>query len=200
MLVVGLTGGIASGKSTVSGYLKDLGAAVIDADQLAREMVQASSPVLREIAACFGEGVLDESGQLDRKKLAHHIFAFPAAREKLNSILHPRIIEKVRELIADYREEGKAPLIVVDAPLLLEAGMQDMVDEVWVVSVPFRDQLERVMQRDGISREEAEARLNAQMPLAEKLRYADRIIDNSRDLKATLAGLDRLWAEVTNIT
>jgi len=196
MLVVGLTGGIASGKSTVSRYLAERGAAIIDADQLSRALVVPGSPALQEIAACFGAEILDSSGALDRKKLAQRIFNSALEREMLNSILHPRIKNKTEELIRVYQNEGKVPLIVVDAPLLLETGMQSLVDEVWVVAVPEDIQVERLMERDGISRPEAEARLNSQMPLQEKIRRADRVIDNSGSVEETVKNLDRLWAEV----
>jgi len=196
MLVVGLTGGIASGKSTVSGYLCQRGAAIIDADRLAKELVQKNSPALQEIEACFGPDILDSNGELNRKGLAERIFNSGNEREKLNCILHPRIISQVQELIAEYKKEGKVPLIVVDAPLLLETGMQHLVDEVWIVAVPQEIQVSRLMKRDRITREEAWARLNSQMPLTEKIRRADRIIDNSRTTDDTLAALDRLWAEV----
>jgi len=198
MLVVGLTGGIASGKSTVSGYLKALGAAVIDADLMAKEMVQLNTPALQEITAYFGEGILDNTGQLERKKLAQRIFNSKKDREKLNSILHPRIIRKVQDLIAEYKQEGKVPLIVVDAPLLLETGMQNLVDEVWVVAVAKEVQIARLVKRDGITQEEAEARLNTQMALVDKLKNAHRIIDNSKEIIHTLATLDELWAKVVN--
>jgi len=198
MLVVGLTGGIASGKSTVSGYLKEMGAAVIDADIVAREMVQPNTPTLQEIIAYFGKGILDNTGQLDRKQLAERIFSSKLDRDKLNSILHPHIIRKVQDLIADYKQEGKVPLIVVDAPLLLETGMNELVDEVWVVAVDSEGQIGRLMKRDGITKEEAEARLNSQMTLTDKLKKAHRVIDNSQAISRTLAFVDDLWAKVVN--
>lgn len=199
MLVVGLTGGIASGKSTVSCYLQDLGAVIIDTDQLAREMVQPNSPVLQEITAYFGKEILVSTGELDRKKLADRIFTSNADREKLNNIFHPVIIGKVQDLITKYKEEGKVPLIVVDAPLLLETGMQRLVDEVWVIAIPNEVQLARLMKRDGINQVEAQTRLNSQMPLKEKIRQAHRVIDNSQTIADTLVILDSIWAEVVNI-
>jgi len=111
--------------------------------------------------------------------------------------VHPRVIEATLSLKKRYEDEKKAPLIVIDAPLLIEAGMHELVDEVWVVAVPEEVQIARLMERDGFSRQEAEERLAAQMPLSEKLRYADRIIDNSRDLAGTKEQLELIWGQVT---
>lgn len=196
-LVVGLTGGIASGKSLVSSFLGELGAAIIDADELSRAAVAPQSPAWREIREVFGTDVFLADGSLNRKKMAAEVFASEAKREKLNRIVHPRVIEATLSLKKRYEDEKKAPLIVIDAPLLIEAGMHELVDEVWVVAVPEEVQIARLMERDGFSRQEAEERLAAQMPLSEKLRYADRIIDNSRDLAGTKEQLELIWGQVT---
>lgn len=198
VLVVGLTGGIASGKSTISACLRDLGAAIIDADILAREAVLPQSPAWLEIVERFGAGVLNSCGHLDRKKMAAIIFNSAQDRAKLNRIIHPRVIKAAGELIDKYKKEGRAPLIVVDAPLLIETGMVEMVDEVWVVSVPEEIQLERLIAREHLTREIALERLNSQMPLKEKLLYADRIIDNSGDREQTLKYIDTLWKEIVH--
>ncbi len=199
MRVIGLTGGIASGKSTVSKYLRELGAAIIDADLIAKETVEGNTPALQEIAACFGEGVLTSEGQLDRKKLAELIFDSPDERQKLNRIIHPRVISRVKELIALYKKQGNVPLIVVDAPLLLECGMQDMVDEVWLVAVPEDVQVERLTKRENLSAEAAQKRIDSQMKLEDKIKQAHRIIDNSQELAGTLAQVDEYWAEVAEL-
>lgn len=196
MLVVGLTGGIASGKSTVSEYLQELGASIIDADKIAKELVEKDSPALQEIVAYFGQEILDENGQLRRKCLAELIFNSSIEREKLNSILHPRIFQRVEEQITLFRTNKIVPLIVLDAPLLLETGMQSLVDEVWVVAVKPEVQLTRLMERDGITREAARERIASQMPLAEKIKLADRVIDNSQGIPELLKIVDKLWAEV----
>jgi dephospho-CoA kinase len=196
--VIGLTGGIASGKSTVSRYLRERGAVIIDADTLAKELVAQGTPAWQEIVAFFGSQVLDEAGNIDRKRLAQIIFADPQARSKLNSIVHPKVIETTKKRIRELKDNDNVPLIVVDAPLLIEAGMTDLVDEVWVVAVPVQEQLNRLVFRDKLSKEEAIKRIYSQMPLAEKLTYADRIIDNSGSMEETLKLLDSLWKEIVH--
>lgn len=193
VLVIGLTGGIASGKSTISNYLRELGAVVIDADQLAREVVKPHSPAWQEIKGYFGDEVIDEQGNIDRRSLGRIIFHSPRDREKLNSIIHPKVIEATKVLIDLYNKRNEASLVVVDAPLLLEAGMTDLVDEVWVAAVPEEVQIERLMKRDKVSREEALARLKTQMPLEEKLGRADRVIDNSGDPEKTREQVFLFW-------
>ncbi|QNB44869.1 dephospho-CoA kinase [Thermanaerosceptrum fracticalcis] len=200
MLVIGLTGGIASGKSTVSRYLRERGAVIIDADALAKELVARGTPAWQEIVAFFGSQVLDEAGNIDRKRLGQIIFVDPQARTKLNSIVHPKVIEATKKRIRELKDNDNVPLIVVDAPLLIEAGMTDLVDEVWVVAVPVQEQLNRLMFRDKLSQEEAIKRIHSQMPLEEKLTYADRIIDNSGSVEETLEILDALWKEIVHDT
>lgn len=196
MLVIGLTGGIASGKSTISNYLRKLGAVIIDADELAREVVKPHSPAWWEIKEQFGDEVIDGQGRIDRKTLGSIVFHSPGDREKLNGIIHPRVIEATEKIINEHKEKGEAPLVVVDAPLLLEVGMDGLVDEVWVAAVPAKVQIERLMKRDNISREEALVRLKTQMPLEEKLRRADRVIDNSGDAEKTREQVFILWKEL----
>ena len=195
-LTVGLTGGIASGKSLVSKYLKELGAAIIDADELARNVVEPHSPACREIREYFGSGVFEADGNINRRKLAGLVFSSKIEREKLNSIIHPRVIGASMKMKEQYLNEKKAPLIVIDAPLLIETGMYKYVDEVWVIAVPEEVQLDRLMMRDKLSQQEANSRLESQMPLEEKLRYADRVIDNSDDVEKTRQQVDLLWRQV----
>ncbi len=196
MMVVGLTGGIAAGKSTVTEYLRKLGAAIIDADKISKELTEVGSPTLHEIADAFGKDILDVSGCLNRKKLAERIFKSTTEREKLNIILHPRIFQEIKERIAYYRTKSDVPLIVLDVPLLLETGMQSMADEVWVVAVSPEVQLARLMERDGITKEMARDRIASQMPLEEKIKLADRVIDNSGGIPELHNSIDKLWAEV----
>ncbi len=198
MLVIGLTGGIASGKSTVSRYLRERGAVIIDADTLAKELVAQGTPAWQEIVAFFGSQVLDEAGNIDRKRLGQIIFMDSQARIKLNSIVHPKVIEATKKRIRELKDNDNVPLIVVDAPLLIEAGMTDLVDEIWVVAVPVQEQLNRLMSRDKLSQEEAIKRIGSQMPLEEKLKFADRIIDNSGSVEETLKLLDALWKEIVH--
>lgn len=182
MRVIGLTGGIASGKSTVAEMITSYGIPVIDADQLARDAVLPGSAGLRQIVAVFGLKVVREDGFLDRAALAEKIFSDSAVRKILESILHPAIKELAQQHLEKLRLE-KTPIVFYMAPLLVEAGITDRVDEVWVVYVDRETQLVRIQKRDSVSREDAEKRLAAQMPMVEKAAYGRIVIDNSGDLQ-----------------
>lgn len=198
MFTIGLTGNIGSGKSTVSRYLAGQGAVIIDADQVAREVVRPGTPALAEILAVFGSGVLNRAGSLDRKKLGAIVFSDPQAMARLNAITHPRIVAAVageKQKLAN--SAGAADrLLVIDAPLLIEVGLQQSVDEVWVVTVDEQQQIARLMARDGLSEEAARARIAAQMPQAEKLNYARRVIDNSGSPEETRKQVARHLAAI----
>lgn len=196
MVVIGLTGGIASGKSTVSRMLAERGAQIIDADVLAREIVRPGRPAWREIVAYFGREILEEDGEINRKLLARRIFHDAAARERLNRITHPRVMRMTAALLRQIAQSKPCAVAVVDAPLLFEAGMDTLVDEVWLVKVAEETQIKRLMARDGLSREEAERRLAAQMPLVEKIRRAHRVIDNEGPLSRTRQQVERYWKEL----
>jgi dephospho-CoA kinase len=177
MRVIGLTGGIASGKSTVADILSSYGIPVIDADLLAREAVLPGSSGLRQIVEAFGVAVLQEDGSLDRKILAEKIFSDSAARRILESILHPAIKELAQKRLDELKLE-MAPVAFYMAPLLVEAGVTDRVDEIWVVNIDRETQLERIQTRDSLSRSDAEKRLAAQMPMDEKAAYGRVVISN----------------------
>ena len=196
MLVIGLTGGIASGKSIISDSLRKMGAVIIDADILSRQVVEPGEEAWRKIWRYFGSQAFNEDRTINRKKLADIIFSDPEKRRILNEIVHPEVLNKTQLLIAQYKKEGLAPLIVVDAPLLIEAGMYKMVDEVWVIAVAEELQVRRVMARDNISLEAALKRLESQMPMEEKLKYAQRVIDNNQDLGHTINQIKEIWREV----
>jgi dephospho-CoA kinase len=183
-MVLGLTGGIACGKSTVAGIFRELGAAVVSADLLAREIVRPGSVALAEIAAYFGDWVLDETGNLDRRGMADLIFADARARADLNRITHPAIARLAAREFRKHQKAG-ARLIVYDAPLLFEAKAEKQVDKVVVVTVHRAQQVARLMSRDGIGRQQALARLDAQMPQNEKAARADYLIDNSGSVEET---------------
>ena len=177
MRVLGLTGGIGSGKSLVASMFAALGAEVIDADQLAREVVEPGQPALAEIVEAFGSEMLQPDGRLDRARLAGVVFADPAARKKLDAITHPRIRQRMRqEVEARAQQPG---LLILDIPLLYESGREKTVEKVIVVWVDRPTQLQRLMGRDGLSHEQATQRLAAQLPLDEKRSRADEVIDNS---------------------
>ncbi|GFN22456.1 MAG: dephospho-CoA kinase [Thermoanaerobacteraceae bacterium] len=196
MKVIGLTGGIASGKSTVAGILASLGARVIDADKIAREVVEPGKPAWEEIKSVFGEEYLRPDGTVDRRALGSLVFQDPEAREKLNAITHPRIKEEIARRLEACRREDPAGVVVVEAALLLEAGMERTVDEVWVVTAPEEVRLKRLMERDNLSREEARRRIKAQWPEEERLRFASRVIDTGKDLAATVQEVRALWQQL----
>lgn len=190
--VIGLTGGIASGKSTVARFFEEKGVPVIDADQLARNAVIPGSPAIRQIAAVFGSQVLLEDGSLDRKRLATLIFKSENKRHQLEEILHPEIRRLSEELISSASAAGHRVLVYM-APLLIEAGASDRVDEIWVVTVSKEIQLERLMRRDGISCGEALSMIASQMPLAEKELHGRVVIDNSGTPEQTRRILEDIW-------
>jgi dephospho-CoA kinase len=192
MELIGLTGGIASGKSTVARMLRDAGVPVIDADQLAREVVEPGSEGLLALVQRFGEGVLDPEGRLDRKVLGEVIFADQGARAALNAIVHPRVAalaaERAQALVAEGHER-----VVYEVPLLFENGLDAMMAATILVAVPEAVQLERLMARDGLDEVAARARVAAQMPLAEKKERAGFVIDNEGDIKETSRQLGEIW-------
>ena len=192
--VIGLTGGVATGKSTVARFFQDKGAMVIDADQLSREAVEPGSRGLAEVAAAFGKGVLAPDGRLDRKRLGGLVFADSRKRCQLEGILHPEIKRLAEERIACAAETGHR-IVFYMAPLLIEAGATSRVDEVWVVTVRPEVQLERLVLRDGISHDEAQRIIDSQMPLAEKEKFARVVIDNSGTPEETRRRLAAIWAE-----
>ncbi|MHB1523694.1 MAG: dephospho-CoA kinase [Candidatus Dormibacteria bacterium] len=187
--VIGLTGGIASGKSAVGRMLEDLGAAVVDADQLAREVVEPGTPGLQEVVAAFGKDVLDGEGRLARGRLGERVFADPGERRRLERILHPRIAELARQRLAAVR--GR--LAVYQAPLIFETGREGEFQGVLLVDCDPELQLARLRVRDRLEEADARARLAAQLPAAERRRRATWVVDNSGSLDDTRAQLLRLW-------
>ena len=194
--VIGLTGGIATGKSSVARFFTKKGIPVIDADLLARNAVLPGSPALEKIVSLFGQGVLTHDGQLDRKLLSAQIFSDPEKRRQLEHIIHPEIRKQSEELIAQAAAAGHQRLIYM-APLLIEAGVADRVDTVWVVTVRPEIQLERLMRREQISQDKAQSMVDSQMPLSEKERYGSVVIDNSGTEAETLKVLETVWAKET---
>lgn len=191
MHVFGLTGGIASGKSTVTRMLRELGAHVLDADVIAREVVEPGTPGLAAVAERF-PGVVGPDGRLDRARLGAHIFANPAERAALNEIVHPRVREAFAEKLQALEAQGVAQ-VVYDVPLLVENGMHVWMEGTALVWVPRDVQKARLMARDGLDAAAAEARLAAQLPLDEKRAHATWVIDNSGDLASTRAQVEAVW-------
>lgn len=192
-MIIGLTGGIASGKSTVSALLVSKGASLVDADVIAREVMLPGHEVLAAAVKQFGSEILSPDGTLNRGKLGDIVFRDPAALQALNNLTHPAIRQEIKERMNSMEEEDPKKLIIVDIPLLFESGLENLFREVLVVYVPREMQIARLMERNGLSLEQAEARLNAQMDIEVKRNKADYIIDNSGDLARTEQQVAVFW-------
>lgn len=182
MRIIGITGGIGSGKSTVSRILFTLGAKIIDADVVARKVVSKGEPALTEILQNFGETVLDDNGELNRRKLSEMVFSDPERLNILNGITHKYITEDIAAQIEKEKEERNYDTIVIDVPLPYEHGFIDTVDEIWVVTANKETRIRRAMERSGISYEDAVNRINAQMSEHEYAAIGDVLIDNNTDI------------------
>lgn len=197
-MIIGLTGGIASGKSTVSKMLQRLGAKVIDADVIARQVVEPGQPAWREIAEHFGAQILLPDRQIDRHRLAEIVFRDERERKTLNHIVHPRVREEMERQTQEWTTDHPGAIVIWDVPLLIEGGMYRRVDKIIVVTVDEQTQLRRLMDRNGYGEAEAKRRMAAQMPLAEKAAYADFIINNSGSLKETCKQVKQIWKEIAS--
>jgi len=182
MLLIGLTGGIATGKTTVSEMFVKLGAHLIDADVIARDIVKPNQAAWEEIVEVFGGSVLDDKKEIIREKLAAEIFDAPEKRKQLEAITHPRIIEEENRRVNELRKNNKSGIIILDAALLIEAGHHNRVDKLIVVYLNKDTQIKRLRKRDSLSFEDAEKRVNSQMPLDEKVKLADYVIDNNKSI------------------
>lgn len=192
MWKIGVTGGIGSGKSTVSKRLQELGAVIIDADKVAREIVEPGQPALEELDAAFA-GVLNEDGTLNRAELARQAFATPEATEKLNSITHPRIRERTNALFAQAEQAGE-DVVVYDMPLLIENGETSRVDHVLVVDAPDEVRVRRLVESRGLDESDAKARIKAQIDRDSRLAAADTVLDNGGTVDELLAQVDQFWS------
>lgn len=195
-LLVGVTGGIASGKSTVARMLEELGAPVIDFDALSRSVVEPGKAAWKDIVAYFGEQVLLEDKTLDRKKISEIVFRDPEKRKKLEGFTHPRIYEDFRRLVKEYTQKDPEVIIQVVVPLLIEANLQYLFHKLLLVYIPQEKQIERLIDRDKISREMAQNILTAQLPIDEKKGYADFIVDNSGSLEETKRQVGEVWQKL----
>jgi dephospho-CoA kinase len=194
-VIVGLTGGIASGKSTVASMLRAHGVEIIDADQIAREIVQPGEEALAEIVATFGPEVLAADGTLDRAKLGARVFGDAEARAMLNGIMHPRIAQRMWRK-AEAASAAGHRWVVYDAALLVENKAHHMLDSLIVVAASPTTQMQRVMARDGLSEADAQARIAAQLPLEQKIAAADYVIWNDGALSQTQASVDTMYAQI----
>ena len=199
MLKVGLTGGIGSGKSTVSKAFALLGAKVLDADEVAREVVLPGRPAWTKLRETFGSEFFHSDGKLRRSKLRRLVFADPQQRSRLNAIVHPEVLRAIERRSEEMTFLAEDTVVLVDVPLLLEVGVAHRFDKVIVVYVSESVQIERLTQRDGLSIEEAGQALSAQMDLGEKVKQADFVIDNSGTLEETQCQVKKVWEELLNL-
>ncbi len=190
MLVAGLTGSIATGKSTVSTILKDLGAFIVDADRVAREVVRPGTRAWEAIVRIFGAEVLHPGGEIDRERLGRIVFNDAAMRAMLEEVVHPEVMSAMDEQVSAIGQGSPDALVILDVPLLIETGMHRGLREVIVVYCPEDQQIARLMVRDAVSRDEALARVRAQLSIEEKRRYASLVIDNSASLEETRAQVE----------
>lgn len=197
-LVVGLTGGICTGKSTAARMLANLGATIIDSDVIAHDIQAPGQPVYAKVLRAFGTGILDEAGRIDRRRLGALVFADPARRAELEAIMHPAILAESDRRVRAALAQG-AELVVVDAALLVEVGRHRKFPRLVVVAAPEVEQIRRLRARNGLSEAEARQRLAAQMPLGEKRRHAHHVIENSSSLAETAAQVRRLHAELVRL-
>lgn len=192
MKVIGLTGGIGTGKSTVSEYLKKKGIYVIDADQKSRDAAPKGSQTLKALVETYGEAILLEDGNLDRKALARIVFNDRQKLARLEEIITDKVVREIFDEVNILRESGQYDIIVVDAPILIETGLDECVDSIWLVDADLEARIARVMERDGSSRAEIMSRINNQMSSEEKKKKSNEIIDNSYGKEVLFARVDEL--------
>jgi dephospho-CoA kinase len=196
MLTIGLTGGIGSGKSTVSRILADLGAPIIDADKVGHAIYQPGGPAYDEMIAAFGPGILADDKTIDRGKLGPIVFADPAALKRLNAIVHPKMFDRMREMVRAMRAEGERKPIVIEAAVLIEAKWQPLFDEIWLVIASRQRVIERVERDRGLKPEQTEARIKAQISDDERRKYASTMIHNDGTIDELRAHVTSLWNAV----
>jgi len=192
MKVIGLTGGIGSGKSTVSQFLIELGAVILDADKVGHEALKPDTEVWREVVAAFGRQILTPSGDIDRAKLGKMVFSKSESLLRLNQIMHPPMYDMVKAQLEGYRGQG-VDVVVLEAPLLIEAGWTSLVDEVWVTVASEATVLRRLKERIGLSESESLARIRSQLSSAERIEHVDVVIDTDCDLDELKARVGELW-------
>ncbi|MBU2536517.1 MAG: dephospho-CoA kinase [Chloroflexota bacterium] len=195
MKIIGLTGGFGSGKSTISQFLGELGAVIIDADKVGHEVSKPGTEAWQKVVGTFGQGIISTDGTIDRRKLGKIVFRNPDARARLNHIMHPRILERVKAMIEEY-ERGSADIVVIEAPLLLEARWKPMVDEVWVASAPQATIIRRLREQKGMPEDQSLARIRAQLTDEERTSQADVVIYTDCTLDELKDRVVELWLEL----
>lgn len=196
MLTIGLTGGIGSGKSTVSSILGELGAPVIDADKVGHAIYEPGGPAYNDVIATFGRNVLGPDGTIDRKKLGPIVFADAAALQRLNSIVHPKMFARMREMVEDLRATGQRNPIVIEAAILIEANWQSLFDQIWLVTASKDRVVERIERDRGLKPEQTEARIRAQLPDEERRRHSTLVISNDGTIAELHDKVAELWRAV----
>jgi len=191
-MVIGLTGSIGTGKSEAARQLEALGASIISADQVGHEAYTPNTEAWEKVVASFGDEILGDDGEIDRRKLGTIVFSDPGQLDKLNQIMHPRMARMVADQIEDLRTQG-VDVVVVEAALLFEAGWDSLVEEVWVTDSPEQMVIERLKKRNGLSEEEARKRISSQMDRSERLERSDYVIDNSGDMAGLESAIKELW-------
>tara|TARA_B100001146_G_scaffold221982_1_gene233481 strand:- start:431 stop:1027 length:597 start_codon:yes stop_codon:yes gene_type:complete len=192
MLVIGLTGSIGTGKSEAARQLEILGASIISADQVGHEAYTPNTEAWEQVVAAFGDDILQDDKDIDRRKLGAIVFSDPSQLEKLNAIMHPRMARMVSDKIEVLRGQG-VKVVVVEAALLFEAGWDTLVEEVWVTDTSEDIVVGRLKERNGLSEEEAKKRINSQMDRAERIERSDFVIDNSSDMAGLGIAIKELW-------
>jgi dephospho-CoA kinase len=193
MLTIGLTGGIGSGKSTVSKMLAELGAPILDADKIAHTTYAPGGSAYKEVVAAFGDRIVASDGTIDRTKLGPIVFADADQLKRLTSIVWPRTFERIRELVAESRKKGEARPIVVEAAILIEANWQSMCDEIWLVRASKERVIERIERDRGMKPEQTEARIRAQLSDDERVKHANLVIENENSLNELREVVTRVW-------
>lgn len=196
MTVIGLTGGIASGKSTVAGMLEDFGAQIIDADRLGHRVYEPGTTGFQKVVNAFGHDLVSKDGTIDRRLLGGKVFGAPDQMNRLTDIVWPEIRKLAAAEISDLTKKHRGSVIVLEAAVLLEAGWQDLVDEVWVITVKVATAVERLIARNGLNEEQAMARIQSQMTAKERLEHADVKIDNSESLDDLKRRVERQWKQL----
>jgi len=199
-LLVGLTGGIGSGKSLAAKFFEEQGAYIIDADQLCKDLVRPGQPALKEIVSFFGELILDSTGSLDREKLSDIIFQNPEKKSALEAILHPKVIEEEKKKYLDIKTIDPSAIVIIDAALLIESGNYKNVDKVIVVQSSEEHQVQRILSRGSLTHDQAAARIKNQMSLKEKKNYADFILDNESQPEDLRKRVQALYAQLLEIS
>lgn len=196
MKTIGLTGGIGTGKTTVSEYLKEKGCVIIDADKISREMTERDSPALDEIKQSFGEKYISKEGNLERKLLGDLVFNDPKALEKLQAIITKKVEQKIDSMLKQLKKQDNDDIVVIDAPLLFECGMESVADENWLVTADMGVRIDRVKKRDGLSERQISDRINNQMSEAEKRGKSRYIIDNSGTVEELYMQIDKILERI----